>query len=79
MSRPVASTDLSAQPCNVERPKGRIASTSRSADAVRLPEVSVRVPHRTHDRRQYVAKTRIELQKRQKRFVAEFPRRHGWS
>jgi len=61
------------------RPKGRIASTSRSADAVRLPEVSVRVPHRTHDRRQYVAKTRIELQKRQKRFVAEFPRRHGWS
>jgi hypothetical protein len=43
---------------------------------VRLPEVSVQVPHRAHHRRQSVAKTRMGLKKRQKRFVAEFHRRH---
>src|ERR1700734_1055727 len=43
---------------------------------VRLPEVSVQVPHRAHYRRQSVAKTRMGLKKRQKRFVAEFHCRH---
>ena len=43
---------------------------------VRLPELSVQVPHRAHYRRQSIAKTRMGLKKRQKRFVAEFHRRH---
>src|SRR5271170_3782311 len=43
---------------------------------VRLPEVSVQVPHRAYYRRQSVAKTRMGLKKPQKRFVAEFHRRH---
>jgi hypothetical protein len=43
---------------------------------VRLPEVSVQVPHRAHYRRQSVAKTRMGLKKRQKRFVAEFHRHY---
>ena len=44
---------------------------------VRLPEVSGPVPHRAHDRGHSVAETRMGLEKRQKRFVAEFRRRHG--
>ena len=44
---------------------------------VRQPEVSVQVPHRAHDRRHSVAETRMGLEKRQKRFVAEFHGRHG--
>ena len=44
---------------------------------VRLPEVAVQVPHRARDRRHPVAKTRVGLEKRPKRFVAEAHRRHG--
>ncbi len=44
---------------------------------VRLSEVSVQVPHRPNDRGQSVAKTWMSFKKRQKRFVAEFHRRHG--
>src|SRR5271170_2704325 len=45
--------------------------------ARRLPEVSVQVPHRAHYQRQSIAKTRMGLKKRQKRFVAEFHPRHS--
>ena len=44
---------------------------------VRQPEVSVQIPHRAHDRRHPVEEIRMGLEKRQKRFVAEFHRRHG--
>ena len=44
---------------------------------VRLPKLAVKVPYRANDRRQPVAKMRVRLQKRQKRFVADFHRRHG--
>ena len=75
-SRSVTSTRSSAQPCNASRPKSRISSTSRSSASVRPREVSVQVPHRTCDRRHSVAKTRMGLEKGQKRFVAELHRRH---
>jgi len=44
---------------------------------VRLREVSVQVPHRACDRRHSVTKTRMGLEKGQKRFVAEFHSRHA--
>ena len=43
---------------------------------VRLTEVAAEVPHRANYRRHSVAKTRIRPEKGQKRFVAEFRRRH---
>src|SRR5271170_4434700 len=39
---------------------------------VRLPEVSVQVPHRAYYRRQSVAKTRMGLKKRQKHSSLSF-------
>jgi hypothetical protein len=45
---------------------------------VRLVEVSVRVPHRAHDRRQPLAKTWVGLKKGQQGFVAEFHCCHGF-
>ena len=44
---------------------------------VRHSEVSAPAPHRADYRRQSVARMRMGLAKRQKRFVAEFRRRHG--
>ena len=44
---------------------------------VRLPEVPVQVPYRAHYGCHSVAKTRMGLEKRQKRFVADARRRHG--
>jgi hypothetical protein len=43
---------------------------------VRLPELSVQVTHRAYYRGHSVTKIRVGLEKGQKRFVAEFHRRH---
>ncbi len=43
----------------------------------RVPKLAVQVPYRANDRRQTVAKMRVRSQEGQKRFVADFHRRHG--
>jgi hypothetical protein len=45
--------------------------------SVSLLEVSRRVPNRGDDRRHSLAQIRMNLKKRQKRFITQFRRRHG--